>query len=257
MTAVFDAYGKYYDLLYRDKDYVAEAEWVLSRLRRHHQAPVSLLELGCGTGSHARVFAEHGLSIHGIDCSESMLDAARHRWALLPGCTQSRLRLTRGDVRTLRTGETYDAVVSLFHVASYQTNNADLQGFLETAAYHLAPGGVLAFDFWFGPAVLAQQPSVRVQRFSDPTCRITRIAEPAHRITENVVDVQYTLFIEEVASDVIVMLQEKHSMRYLFIPELAALADPWFSISELRAWNSDLLPDQNSWSAFAVMVRKR
>lgn len=253
---VFDAYGKYYDLLYRDKDYTTEGEWVLSRLRIHHPAPVSLLELGCGTGAHAQVFARHGLSVHGIDRSESMLAAARHRCALLPDLERGRIRLAPGDVRTLRTGETYDAVVSLFHVASYQTSNADLQGFLETAACHLAPGGVLAFDFWFGPAVLAQQPSVRVQRLSDPACRITRIAEPAHRFTENVVDVQYTLFVEEAASGVMTSLQERHSMRYLFIPELCAMAGQWFAISEWRTWRSDLLPDQNSWSAFAVMVRK-
>ena len=256
MNPVFDAYGKYYDLFYRDKNYTAEGEWVLSRLRVHHPALVSLLELGCGTGGHAQVFAKHGLAVHGVDRSESMLQAARHRCELLPDLERGRIRLTSGDVRRLRTGETYDAVIALFHVASYQTTNADIEGFLETAAYHLAPGGVLAFDFWFGPAVLAQQPSVRVQRLSDPTCRITRIAEPTHRFTENVVDVQYTLFVEETATGVISSLQETHSMRYLFVLELEAMAARWFGISEWSTWMSNQIPDQNSWSAFALMVRK-
>ena len=33
MSQVFDAYARYYDLLYRDKDYAGEAEYVAAHIR--------------------------------------------------------------------------------------------------------------------------------------------------------------------------------------------------------------------------------
>ena len=58
----------------------------------------------------------------------------------------------------LRLAGTFDAVIALFHVVSYQTTEHDLRATFATAARHLNPGGVLLFDVWHGPAVLAQQP---------------------------------------------------------------------------------------------------
>jgi hypothetical protein len=36
--AVFADYARYYDLLYRDKDYAAEAEYVAGLIRKFHPA---------------------------------------------------------------------------------------------------------------------------------------------------------------------------------------------------------------------------
>jgi hypothetical protein len=36
--SVFAAYSRYYDLLYRDKDYAAEARYVHELVQRHHPA---------------------------------------------------------------------------------------------------------------------------------------------------------------------------------------------------------------------------
>ena len=51
--SVFGPYSRYYDLLNRDKDYDGEVEYVAGLLRRHSKRPVrSVLDVGCGTGSH-------------------------------------------------------------------------------------------------------------------------------------------------------------------------------------------------------------
>ena len=52
-SSVFSSYARYYDLLYRDKDYAAEAEYVASLIRKFHPAARSIIELGSGTGIHA------------------------------------------------------------------------------------------------------------------------------------------------------------------------------------------------------------
>ena len=51
----FAKYALCYDLLYRDKDYAAEAGYVGRMIRSATPAARSVLEFGCGTGRHARL----------------------------------------------------------------------------------------------------------------------------------------------------------------------------------------------------------
>ena len=54
-SPIFEAYGRYYDLLYRDKDYTAEVKYINSLLYQHGVLGNELLELGSGTGRHGRL----------------------------------------------------------------------------------------------------------------------------------------------------------------------------------------------------------
>ena len=137
---VFDAYARYYDLLYREKDYAGEAAYVAGLLEKHGVRGKRILELGCGTGAHAEHLASRGYSVDGVDMSETMLAGAQARKARLPADVAARLSFGEGDARRVRKDKTYDAVIALFHVASYQTSNADLRAMFDTAAAHLAAG---------------------------------------------------------------------------------------------------------------------
>jgi SAM-dependent methyltransferase len=254
---VFDAYARYYDLLYRDKDYAAEAKYVATLVRGHAPRAERILELGCGTAAHAEHLARMGYSVHGIDQSEAMLTRAAERVTRLPSAIARRLSFGQGDVRTVRTGETYDAVISLFHVMSYQTADADLAAAFATAAAHLAPGGVFVFDFWYGPAVLAQKPEVRTKRLEDDAIRVTRIAEPGMRANENVVDVNYAVSIEVKASGQIQEVRETHAMRYLFLPEIARYLEPakWDKAKTFD-WMGFAQLSEEHWSGCALAIRR-
>ena len=257
MSQVFDAYARYYDLLYRDKDYAAEAQYVASRIREQAPRAKRILELGCGTGAHAEQLARMGYTIYGVDLSEAMLARAKARKGSLPPEVAARLSFGLGDVRTVRTSETYDVVISLFHVISYQTTNADLEAAFKTAAVHLESGGLFLFDFWYGPAVLTQKPEVRVKRLEDDAIKVTRIAEPVMQVDENVVDVNYTVFIELKATGEVEQVRETHSMRYLFLPELSHFADPesWTDFTSMGWMRLDKLR-QDDWAGIAFAKTK-
>lgn len=151
------------------------------------------MELGCGTGIHAEYLARAGMEVHGADLSDWMLELAEARRATLVEAVAGRLHFFNGDVRNVRLGVKADAVISLFHVMSYQAENADLQAMFATAREHLRAGGVFIFDVWYGPAVLTDRPAVRAKVLEDDEIKITRIAQPFLYPDRNLVDVQYRI----------------------------------------------------------------
>ena len=216
--SVFNEYARYYDLLYRDKDYVGEAEYVHGLIQSHLPCAQSILNLGCGSGRHDRELVQNGYEITGVDLSEEMLVPARNAAQHI-----SALDYVQGDIRTIRLERSFDVVISLFHVMSYQTTNDDLLAAFETARCHLKPGGIFLFDCWYGPGVLTDRPTVRVKELEDDVITVTRIAQPVMHPNENVVDVNYLVFIRDKSSGLVYDIRETHRMRYLFNTEVYLL----------------------------------
>lgn len=258
MSDNFGHYSRYYDLLYADKDYAGETAYLRSLIVAHARKPaVSLLELGCGTGIHALMLnAEAGLGVCGVDLSETMLEGARTR-AAAQGVGSDRVSFHQGNACSFRIDRKFDVVASLFHVVSYQTTEERLNAQFETAATHLDTDGLFIFDFWYGPAVLWQRPAVRTKRLSDEHIVVTRLAEPVIRDAENVVDVNYNLFVLDRATGVTTELREKHEMRYLFLPEIDhLLAVHGFVRERAEEWMTGKCPSLESWGV-CVVARKQ
>jgi SAM-dependent methyltransferase len=250
---VFAGYSRYYDLLYRDKDYAGEARYVADLIHRHAPRATRLMEIGCGTGAHAAEWAAMGFDVHGVDRSEGMLEAADARRSSLEPDVAQRLSFSEGDARTVRLGKKFDAVTSLFHVMSYQTANADIAAAFRTAREHLAPGGVFIFDCWYGPAVLRQWPTVKKKSQSYDSTTVERTAEPVVHPNENVVDVNYTVVVTDRMTGEGETIHETHRMRYLFTPEIGlALTEAGMTLTDARTWLANEPPGFESWSACYV-----
>jgi len=250
---VFGNYARYYDLLYRDKDYAGEAQFVHQLLQNYAPRTKSILELGCGTGTHAELLANKGYQIHGVDLSADMLQRATERLSSVPTLA-SRLEFHQGDIRQFRINKQFDAVISLFHVISYQTTNEDLQAAFATAKTHLKPGGVFIFDCWYGPAVLSDRPSLRVKRLEDEEISVIRIADSLMYPNENLVDVNYQVLIKQKNTNTVEELQETHKMRYLFKPEInLLLMQSGFEYVEGREWMTNREPGFDTWSVYFVV----
>jgi SAM-dependent methyltransferase len=251
----FREYSEYYDIIYSEKDYSGEVEFVLKILG--DLAPMSnLLELGCGTGRHAEAFASRGIRVTGIDRSEEMVKHARERSERHTG-HQFLPAFEVGDIRSLRLARKYEAVVSLFHVFSYQTSNSDLAAAFKTAADHLAPGGKFLFDFWYGPAVLSDPPVVRIRRLHASDFDVTRIAEPVLLTEQNRVDVHYELLFANRGSGSLKKISETHPMRYFFLPEIEDyLSRVGLQTVRSGAWMTQSALSSRSWYGWVLSERK-
>lgn len=255
-SEVFADYARYYDLLYRDKDYVAEAEYLTGLIRNFHPSAQSILELGSGTGIHASLLAQKGFAVHGIERSQEMLARSS---ALIEKITSEHgpLTFSPGDLRETSLCKRFDVVIALFHVISYQTTNADVTAAFKTVRKHLKPGGIFIFDVWYGPAVLTERPEVRIKRMADEKFEVTRLAEPVLHPNENRVDVNYHIFVRNLATQMVSELKETHAMRYFFKPEIeniAAQSD--FEILHAEEWLSTKSIGADTWGVcFILKVR--
>ena len=246
--SVFADYGCYYDLLYRDKDYQGEAEYVADLLKRFGSGSGSLLDMGCGTGGHAVIFAQMGFEIVGIDLSEQMITSAQKKLHEVDGEVAEKVCFEVGDIRALDLNRKFDAIVSLFHVISYQTENEDLRSVFAGARQHLKPGGIFIFDFWYGPGVLTDRPEVRDKVLTDGAVQIQRTARPRMICNKNCVEVNFELTIEDKATKRKERIEESHRMRYLFLPEVREyLRAGGFELAFAYKWLSDKEPDFDSW----------
>jgi SAM-dependent methyltransferase len=215
---VFDAYAAYYDLLYKDKDYRQETDYVHQLINRHALNAKSILDLGCGTGKHAAQFAALGYEVAGVDISAKMIKIARHNHADLG------IEFHNADIRDVRLGERFDVVVALFHVICYQTEDKDLLNVFETASTHLKKGGLLIFDCWYGPGVINDPPVVRVKKMNNEKIEVERTAEPSLYQDRKIVNVDYKVRIKEKNDQSEHFINEKHKMRYLFKGEVEVMA---------------------------------
>lgn len=126
----------WYRLLDPYEDHLDEATCYLEALARGATPPAeTMLELGAGAGCNA-YFLKKRFRATLTDLSPEMSELSR---ALNPECEH-----VTGDMRTLRLGRTFDAV--LVHDAiMYMTSEAELRAAIETAFIHTRPGGAAVF----------------------------------------------------------------------------------------------------------------
>ena len=248
MTKVFDEYSTYYNLLYQDKDYAKEADYVSNLIQKFCPNAKYILELGCGTGKHASLLLKKDYNVFGIDLSETMLHEAK----------KLNIDCTEGDVRTFRANRTFDAVISLFHVASYQITNQDLKDYFETANTHLEKNGIFIFDVWYGPAVLSQKPESRIKHLENEHLKIERKATPKLYENDNCVDVNYEISIKNKLDNNENMLNETHKVRYLFKPELELMLNTaGFEMIYAQEWLSEKELGFETWGACIAGVKRQ
>jgi len=253
---VFDAYSKYYDLLYKDKNYKEETDYIINKIKKLNPAAKTLLDLGCGTGKHDTEFCMKGFKVTGVELSKKMYSIAEANGEKLSSKGKD-LVFKYGDMRIINLGKKYDVIVSLFHVMNYQVKNDDLNSAIKTVKNHLNRNGLFIFDFWYGPAVLLEKPLKRLKIMKDSSITIKRKSTPVLNINNNTVDVNFEIIVTEKKTEKVSVIKEKHSMRYLFIPEIEMiLNNNGMKLIHSEEWMTGKKLNENSWSALAIAKLK-
>lgn len=246
----FNLYSQYYDLLYKEKDYKAEAEYVVKALRTINPSTSTIIELGSGTGNHAQYLSEQGFKVLGVEKSGDMVSIAKEK-------NIKNYFPNIGDITSFNMKEKVDAVISLFHVISYLTNNEELIKCFLLANKHLNQGGIFLFDIWYSPAVYVLKPETRIKRLENEQLEITRIAEPIIHYNESVVNVNYEVIIKHKLNNFVTTLKETHPMRHFSINEIKLLAQmTGFEIVKTEEFLTANQPSENTWGVCFILQKQ-
>ncbi len=113
-----------------------EREWPLLEEVLAAGPSKRLLDLGCGTGEHARFLADRGFEVVGVDASASMIEQALAE-PVPPG-----LALVRGDIAELDrlTEGRFGGAICLGNTLPHVKTEPALEGFLGGLRRRLSPG---------------------------------------------------------------------------------------------------------------------
>ena len=242
----FDLYSKYYDLLYENKDYFAEASYISECIKYYSPKAKTILEFGSGTGGHGLILQKMGFEIYGLERSEKMVEVARIQGF---NCEQA-------DIINFELEQYFDSVIALFHVISYINENNSLENVFINAAKHLHPGGLFIFDIWYSPAVYFMKPEIRLKKVESPEIIVIRIAEPVIYSSKNLIDVNYTILVKDKKNNEWIEFKEKHPMRHYSIPEISFLASSTgFELLKAEEFLSRQQPSENTWGVNFILKK--
>jgi SAM-dependent methyltransferase len=240
-----------YDVIYSGKEYSSEAAFVDTLFRRHGAAPRgAMLELACGTGTHAVEFAELGYDVTATDYSEDMLRIAG------PKCGRAgrRIELQRLDMRELGSlGRTFPAIACLFDSIGYVRTNEAVAQVLAGVRKALAPGGVFVFEFWHAPAMLREHDPTRVRRMRLGEGELLRISETSLDTARQLAEVRYEL-VDLRPDGTYTRIVETQVNRYFFLPEMTEyLRVAGLELLAAHAGFSEVTDiDMNTWHIVAA-----
>jgi len=123
--------------------YDIECVWSEDRafyLKLAGSEPITILEIGCGTGMVARAMAEAGHRVTGIDPAAAMLEVGR------TSAFGDRVRWLQGTAQDFSVEERFDLVFMTGHAFQVLLGDDDIRQSLANIRRHLVPGGVFAFE---------------------------------------------------------------------------------------------------------------
>jgi SAM-dependent methyltransferase len=163
-------FAAYYDVITCHKDYDAEGE-ALVQMVGPAQPRVwpRVLDVGCGTGTHAAFLADRGYDVTAIDTSPEM---ARRAAAKARSAT-----VIAGELAALGPQQ-FDFACSLYNVVNCLESLTELLGFARQIASRLVEGGGLVVEAWNPIAVVAEPPETVVRTYETDEGPLTRTVVP-------------------------------------------------------------------------------
>jgi SAM-dependent methyltransferase len=255
MSEIFSDYAEYYDLLYEDKPYQAEAEFIAALITRFSGSAVSaqrVIDLACGTGRHCFELVAMGYDVDGSDISAAMIARA------VKAAGEKDLPLTfhnHSFQEAHLIGKKYDVALTLFSALCYLTTHHEIMVSLKNIHTLLEPQGLFIFDYWNGNAVVKEYSPLKILQKAGTGRELIRISRTNLDITAQVAHVGFQFICLENGVKQH-EFTEQHDVRYFFFKEIETYLDicGFDLLYRSRFMGESYTPDD--WN-ITIVARKR
>ncbi len=185
-------HAELYDLFYGAKPYAAEAGYLHGVLQRFSGYPVRrVMDIACGTGSHAIELERLGYEIVGSDISDDMLARAREKARE----AHSGIRFEKQDMRTLDlASKPFDAVLCLFDAIGHVQTTAAIKQTFAAVHRQLRDDGLFVLEFWHAAAMAGQHDPLRVRKFATERGEILRLSQTTVDLALQCATVEHAIY---------------------------------------------------------------
>ncbi len=242
MSTNFKEYAKYYDFFNSEKDYKSECFYVDSIIKRFNLRTKTILDIGCGTGLHDFELANLDYDVTGIDISKEMIEIAKIEAIK----KNKKVDFYVDSDQAYIASHKFDAIISLFHVISYQVTDSKLSKLFEVANNNLKSGGLFIFDYWYTPAVEFLELEKREKTVTVDGKNYTKLSDPKTE-APGIHSINITISSDEFS------FSEEHLMKSYVPDYFSKFTD--FKILENYAWMTTSVPSLTNWSAITVLQK--
>jgi SAM-dependent methyltransferase len=216
----FDVYAAFYDLLYKDKNYKGESEYIdqlIAKFLNKEKSETTLLDLACGTGKHLFELSSKGYaSLSGSDISKSMIDVAvKNAEATAKKVSFYNFSFQESD----KINKRFDVVISMFSAMNYLTSYEDQSKTLKNVHSLLNDNSLFIFDYWNGCAVTEIYSPIKALRKKQGDEEILRISETSLDHISQSATVKFTCNYFK-GNERVAEFEETHHLHYYYFSEI-------------------------------------
>lgn len=159
-----------YKLLEKSRDFESEVAFLVEMVGQDRFNRIdSVLDLGCGLGSHSQLLIDLGKRVTGVDKFQAPTEVIGN----------PQFRFMQVDLENLCVDEEkFDLIVSLFHVVNYLSREYVLSKFFSKVAGLLPKQGIFCFDVWNQDCVVQSGLEVTHRRYEIETDFLERCLTP-------------------------------------------------------------------------------
>ncbi len=138
---MYNELAKYTNLLYSNKNYEIEVEFIKNIIRKNNPKAKTILEVACGAGNHSRFLQKAGFRTVGVDLNEGMIKIAKRNLPKTEFYVQ--------DMKELNLPMKFDVILCLFNSINYAFGYEELRNILKGFSKHLNNRGIIILDSFF------------------------------------------------------------------------------------------------------------
>jgi 2-polyprenyl-3-methyl-5-hydroxy-6-metoxy-1,4-benzoquinol methylase len=203
----------HYDILYKDKhNHRKVSKEIINFLKEKYVSKrSSIIDIGCGTGTHASLIAKEGYDVTGIDISPDMIIQALKK-------TSPSLKLQFHCLSLEKTQQTFDFAYSITNVINCLNSLDNLSLFFKNISQILKPKSFFLFDCWNTETILIDPPKKIKDTATIKNQTINRTIEPFFLKPQNVIFLNYLYSINEQKTSIqhrIKLFSQQEIMEYL------------------------------------------